>query len=53
VEEPGVVATTYSYNGLNQLVEVSMPRGVATQVRSFSYAGGFLVSATHPENGAT
>jgi YD repeat-containing protein len=37
---------------LNQLVEVSMPRGVATQVRSFSYAGGFLVSATHPENGA-
>ena len=51
--------TTYSYNLLNQMTQVSMTRTVGgqpvTQTRTFSYdsAGGtwWLLSETHPETG--
>ena len=43
--------TTYTYNGANQLVGVSMTRGTVTQTRSFSYSGSDLVSETTPEAG--
>jgi YD repeat-containing protein len=53
----GNVNTVYSYDVLNHLIGVSMPRGTNTQTRTFSYTnsshvvGGFLLSATNPENG--
>jgi len=44
--------TNYTYNALNQLTQVSMPRGASTQTRTFNYnANGQLSSATNPENG--
>jgi YD repeat-containing protein len=41
---------------LNHLTTVSIPRGSNTQTRTFTYnsgtaVGGFLLSATNPENG--
>jgi RHS repeat-associated protein len=53
---PGNVTTNYTYDVLNHLTTVSMPRGTTTQTRTFNYTtgttvGGFLLSATNPENG--
>src|SRR5229473_1028471 len=50
------VTTAYSYDMLNHLTQVSMPRGSTTQTRSFNYTSGttvgaHLLSATNPENG--
>jgi RHS repeat-associated protein len=45
------LVTSYTYNGLNQLTNVSMPRSNGTQSRTFSYTGLDLTSATNPENG--
>jgi RHS repeat-associated protein len=52
----GNVTTTYTYDVLNHLIGVSMPRGTTTQTRTFNYNNGrtvtaFLQSATNPENG--
>lgn len=52
----GSVYTNYTYDVLNHLTSVSMPRGSNTQTRSFNYTsgttvGGFLLSATNPETG--
>jgi YD repeat-containing protein len=60
VQEPdpalGTVTTTYTYDILNHLIGVSMPRGSNTQTRTFNYTSGTtvgidLLSATNPENG--
>ena len=49
----GTHQTYYTYNILNQLKQVSMPRGSVTQTRTFNYdlATGRLTSAVNPENG--
>jgi RHS repeat-associated protein len=52
----GNVTTSYTYDVMNHLTQVSMPRGSHTQTRTFNYTssnvvGGFLLSATNPENG--
>jgi RHS repeat-associated protein len=45
-------ATNYSYDLSSHLIQVSMPRPTGTQTRTFNYNnGGFLLSATNPENG--
>jgi len=44
--------TTYSYDGMNHLVGVTMTRPEGTQTRSFVYTGPDLTSATNPENGS-
>jgi RHS repeat-associated protein len=52
------VTTNYSYDVMNHLTQVSMPRGGNPQVRSFNYTYSngvtvpFLLSATNPETGA-
>jgi YD repeat-containing protein len=60
VQEPdpalGKVSTNYTYDMLNHLIQVSMPRGSNTQTRTFNYLTGTtvginLLSATNPENG--
>ena len=53
VEDPSGLnySTTYTYDVLNHLTGVSMPRSTGTQTRSWSYTGNFLMSATNPENG--
>jgi RHS repeat-associated protein len=63
VEEPKPAADTvhagnyftyYSYDVLNHLIQVRMPRRDVTQTRSFYYGnppGAHLLSATNPENG--
>ncbi len=60
VQEPdptlGTVSTNYTYDMLNHLTNVSMPRGSNTQTRTFNYLTGTtvgidLLSATNPENG--
>jgi YD repeat-containing protein len=60
VQEPdptlGTVSTNYTYDILNHLIQVSMPRGSNTQTRTFNYntgttVGTNLLSATNPENG--
>lgn len=45
--------TYYTYDLLNHLTQVSMPRGTATQTRTFVYDSTTqrLMSATHPESG--
>ena len=43
--------TSYTYDGLNHLTGVSMPRDGYTQTRTFTYSGDLLTSATNPENG--
>jgi YD repeat-containing protein len=50
----GDYITTYTYDLLNHLAVVSMPRPTGTQTRTFNYgspAGALLLSATNPENG--
>ena len=47
----GTLVTTYSYNVLNQLTQVYMPRSNGAQTRTFQWGGTDLVSATNPENG--
>jgi YD repeat-containing protein len=44
-------STTYTYNGVNQLTQVSMQTASGTQTRTFTWSGADLVSATNPENG--
>ena len=41
------LTTNYAYNGANQLTSVTM----AAQVRTFTWSGQDLASATNPENG--
>jgi|AGTN01.3.fsa_nt_gi RHS Repeat. len=45
--------TYYTYDTLNNLTYVAMPRNGYTQTRSFTYQGKWLMSATNPENGTT
>ena len=53
----GYVTTTYTYDVLNHLTQITMPRGTQTQTRTFNYTnpshivGAFLLSASNPENG--
>jgi YD repeat-containing protein len=48
----GTLTTSYSYDWMNHLSGVTMPRSSATQTRSFVYDdAGRLTSATNPENG--
>jgi RHS repeat-associated protein len=50
----GTYVTSYTYDLLNHLTGVSMPRPGGTQTRTFNYGnppGAFLLSATNPENG--
>jgi RHS repeat-associated protein len=54
----GQVSSNYTYDILNHLTQVSMPRGSNTQTRTFNYipsgtnsVGAFLLSAINPENG--
>ena len=51
----GEVTTTYTYNALNQVTRVEMPRAGYTQVRTFTYSAssGRLLSKTEPETGTT
>jgi uncharacterized protein RhaS with RHS repeats len=44
-------STSYTYNGLNRLTNVSMLTASGTQTRTFNYNGLDLASATNPENG--
>ncbi|MFN8575172.1 MAG: hypothetical protein U0132_24170, partial [Gemmatimonadaceae bacterium] len=51
---PPEYTTSYTYNGRNQLLTVSMPRDGVTQTRTFSYyADGKLMSENLPETGST
>ena len=43
--------TSYTYNFLNQLTQVSMPRSGYTQIRTFTWSGSNLASETTPEAG--
>ncbi|PWU10677.1 MAG: hypothetical protein C5B51_03885, partial [Terriglobia bacterium] len=43
--------TFYTYNGANQLTQVTIPRTNGTQTRTFVWSGIDLVSTTNPENG--
>src|SRR5713226_6855990 len=50
------VTTSYTYDMLNHLTQVSMPRCTTTQARTFNYTSGttvgaHLLSTTNPENG--
>ena len=45
------LVTSYTYNALSQLTQVSMPRAEGTQTRTFQWSGSDMVSATNPENG--
>ena len=49
----GSYTTTYSYDVLNHLTGVNMPRDGNMQTRTFNYIdpGAFLRSATNPESG--
>ena len=47
----GNCVTNYTYNGIGQLLQVSMPRSSGTQTRSFTWYGSHLASSTNPENG--
>jgi uncharacterized protein RhaS with RHS repeats len=48
----GTLTTSYTYDWMNHVAQVSMPRGGTTQTRTFVYDGaGHLTSATNPENG--
>jgi YD repeat-containing protein len=43
--------TSYSYDGMNHLTQVSMPRHGMQQTRTFVWNGADMISATNPENG--
>jgi RHS repeat-associated protein len=47
--------TNYTYDVMEHLTQVSMPRGSVTQTRTFHYDSGthLLTSETHPETGTT
>jgi YD repeat-containing protein len=45
--------TNYTYNGANQLTNVSMIRGGITQTRTFTYSGSDLTSETTPDGTVT
>ena len=45
--------TYYTYDALNNLTQVAMPRNGYTQTRTFAYQGNLVTSATNPENGTT
>jgi RHS repeat-associated protein len=47
----GTDVTNYTYNAVNQLLTVSMPRSSGTQTRSFVWTGSDMTTATNPENG--
>ena len=47
----GDYLTTYTYDGWDNLSQVSMPRAAGTQTRTFTYSGKLLLTATNPENG--
>jgi RHS repeat-associated protein len=48
----GTVDTFYTYNALNKLTQVQMPRAGYTQTRTFTYDNaGRVLTATNPENG--
>jgi RHS repeat-associated protein len=48
----GTLTTSYTYDWMGHVTQVSMPRGSTTQTRTFVYdVGGRLTSATNPENG--
>ncbi len=52
----GQATTTYTYDALNHLIGVSMPRqmpggNTVTQTRTFTYSGAYMISAYNPENG--
>ena len=53
--EGGQHQTYYTYDLLNHLTQVTMPRGAVAQTRSFNYEAGThrMLSATHPESGTT
>src|ERR1700741_1007827 len=62
VREPdpvqGTVTTNYTFDILNHLIQVSMPRGSNTQTRTFNYVSGSTVTrvlfrVTTPESGTT
>src|SRR5207302_6046052 len=44
-------STTYTYNATNQLTKVTMLTVSGTQIRTFTWNGTDLASATNPENG--
>lgn len=53
---PGTASyyTYYTYDVMNQLIGVNMPRPTGTQTRTFNYGnppGPYLLSATNPESG--
>jgi RHS repeat-associated protein len=45
-------STTYTYNALDKLTNVSSQTASGTQTRTFNYTGLDLTSETNPENGA-
>jgi RHS repeat-associated protein len=48
----GAITTSYTYDWMNHVSQVTMPRGSTTQTRTFVYNdAGLLTSATNPENG--
>ena len=48
----GTLATTYAYDWMNHVSQVTMARAGTTQTRTFVYSdAGLLTSATNPENG--
>jgi RHS repeat-associated protein len=47
----GTVATNYTYNNANQLIQVSMARAHINQTRTFQWTGSDLTQAINPENG--
>jgi RHS repeat-associated protein len=47
------LTTSYAYDWMNHVTQVTMTRGATTQTRTFVYDNlGRLTSATNPENGA-
>jgi YD repeat-containing protein len=48
----GTLTTSYTYDWMNHVTQVSMPRAGTTKTRSFIYDNaGRLTAATNPENG--
>ena len=47
----GTLLTYYTYDSVNHLIQVSMPRNGQNQIRSFVWSGDDMTSTTNPENG--
>jgi YD repeat-containing protein len=45
-------STTYTYDGIHQILTVSSQTASGTQNRSFAYSGRDMTRATNPENGS-